>query len=281
MPNLLSLQRARGQAMVELLIAGALVLIPLFLAIPLLGKYLDIRATAVQTSRYAAWERTVWYGGDAASSIGWGPFTNKWQANAKTDDQIRRELGVRHLSDNPGAFSNNDRNASNFTGGSAKALWSDRTGQKMLANYSDVKNQVGNGTAPGTLNVILTPIADLAATLGPFVLETNGKYSATVTVNVKDIDYDHFLLKSSSAQFRETNVLLANGWSANGPDDPAKTSVKQQTRGLVPTSLLDVNIGGVPVTKYILGVLSIFLPEASKLEPGKVVPDEVPADRVK
>jgi hypothetical protein len=274
--------KIRGQAMVELLIAAGFVLIPLFLAIPLLGKYLDVRASAVQSARYAAWERTVWYGGDAASSLGWFGVSRRWQANEKTDDQIRRELGVRQLSETgtTDAFSSADRSAGNFKGG-AKALWQDRNGQQMLANYSDVQNAVVNNQAPGTLNLILDPIANFASTLGPFTLEMNGEYAATVTVKVKDIDYNHFLLKNSTSDFSETNVLLANGWSADGPDDASKTSVKQQTKGLVPFSIFTATIGGVPVMEYIQTAVSVFLPEVSKLELGKIEPENVPADRLK
>jgi hypothetical protein len=258
------------------------VLVPLFLAIPLLGKYIDMRATAVQTARYAAWERTVWYGGAAASSLGWLGVSRSWQANAKTDDQIRRELGARLLSETTAtnSFSSNDRSAGDFTNGS-KTLWEDRTGAKMLASYSDIGNSVGNADAPGTLNQIVKPIADLAATLGPFVLETKGEYSATVTVNFKQFDTDHFLAQNSTAGFSETNVLLANGWSANGPSDTAKTSVKQQTKGLTPTSIFTAEIGGVNIMDYVLTVLSVFLPEASKLELGKIDPEVIPADRKK
>lgn len=268
--------------MVELLIAAGFVLIPLFLAIPLLGKYLDVRAAAVQTSRYAAWERTVWFGGAAASDLGWLGVKRSWQANEKSDDQIRREIGVRHLSETGvnDAFSNSDRNAGNFKVDS-KMLWKDRKGQALLANYNDVQNTVGNNLAPGTLNKVLKPIADLASTLGPFVLEMNGEYAASVTIKIKDIDFDHFLAKNSTANFSETNVLLANGWSANGPDDSAATSVKQQVKGLAPTSILAAEIEGVKIMDYVLGAMSIFLPEASKLEPGKIEPDIVPADRLK
>jgi hypothetical protein len=268
--------------MVELIIVAALVLVPLFLAIPLLGKYLDIRAAAVQTSRYAAWERTVWYGGDAASSLGWFGVSRQWQANEKTDDQIRREIAVRQLSETTAsnAFTSSDRSASDFKNGS-KALWQDRAGGKFLANYSDVANAVGNSQAPGTMNLVLDPIANFASTLGPFVLEMDGKYSAKVTINVKDIEYEHFLAKNSSVGFSETNVLLANGWSANGPGDDDKTSVKQQVKGLVPFSIFTATILGVPVMEYIQTVVSVFLPEASKLELGKIAPDNVPPDRLK
>ncbi|MGZ5000882.1 MAG: TadE family protein [Methylomonas sp.] len=272
--------RARGQAMVELIIVASLVLVPLFLAIPLLGKYLDIRSTAVQTARYAAWERTVWYGGDAASSLGWFGASNQWQANAKTDDQIRRELGVRQLSETTDAFSNSDRSASDFQN-ATKTLWQDRSGSKLLAKYSDIQNTVSSSQAPGTMNLILDPIANFASTLGPFTLEMDGEYTAKVTIKVKDFDTDHFLTKTSTKDFSEFNVLLANGWSANGPDGDDKTSTKQQVKGLVPFSIFTATIAGVPVMDFIQTAVSVFLPEASKLELGKIEPNNVPPDRLK
>ncbi|MGZ5788897.1 MAG: hypothetical protein ACXWJF_05560 [Burkholderiaceae bacterium] len=266
--------------MVELIIVASLVLVPLFLAIPLLGKYLDIRSTAVQTARYAAWERTVWYGGDAASSLGWFGASNQWQANAKTDDQIRRELGVRQLSETTDAFSNSDRSASDFQN-ATKTLWQDRSGSKLLAKYSDIQNTVSSSQAPGTMNLILDPIANFASTLGPFTLEMDGEYTAKVTIKVKDFDTDHFLTKTSTKDFSEFNVLLANGWSANGPDGDDKTSTKQQVKGLVPFSIFTATIAGVPVMDFIQTAVSVFLPEASKLELGKIEPNNVPPDRLK
>jgi len=264
--------------MVELLIVASFVLIPLFLAIPLLGKYLDVRSNAVQGARYAAWERTVWYGGDAASSIGWGSFTNKWKANAKTDGAIQAELRARQFAETGvnDRFSSADGSASL----KQKVLWHDRAGTKM-ADYQDVGNTIANGKAPGTLNIILKPIADLAATLGPFTLEMKGAYTATVNVNVADIDTGSFLLKSTKTNFSEKNVLLANGWNAAGPNATDKTSVKQQVKGLTPTSIIATEVGGVKIIDYVLGALSLFLPEVSKLEPGKIEPDVVPPDRLK
>lgn len=280
--------------MIELLIAAGFVLVPLFLTIPLLGKYLDLRASAVQTARYAAWERTVWYGGDAASSLGWFGVSRRWHANEKSDDQIRSEIAVRLLSDTspePGAsfplteppmaeaFSSIDRSANAFRGNSKK-LWQDRNEQALLAEYKDVANSVINNDAPGTLNKVLKPIAEVGATLGPFTLEMRGAYAATVTMQVRDIDYDHFLAKSSTTGFRETNVLLANGWNADGPNAPDKTSVLQQTKGLVPFSIFKGKIGDIPVMEYLQTAMSVFLPEVSKLDLGKIEPEAVPADRL-
>jgi hypothetical protein len=275
--------KARGQAMVELLIVAGFVLVPLFLAIPLLGKYLDIRSSAVQAARYAAWERTVWYGGESATAMGWFGVDRKWIANAKTDAQIRNEIGVRQLSktESTDAFSSADRSASSFKNGT-KEIWQDRSSTPLLANYSDTVTAVANGTAPGTLSKLVKPIADFASTLGPFVLEMGGKYTAKVTINIKDIAFnDNFLAKNSTSKFSESNVLLANGWSADGPDDATKNSVTQEVKGLVPTSIFTLKIGDTPVIEPILKVVSVFLPEMSKLKLGKVAPDEVPPDRVK
>lgn len=65
MPNLTHQRRKRetelGQAMTEFLIAASFFLIPLFLGMSLIAKYIDIKQTNVQAARYQAWEYTVWY----------------------------------------------------------------------------------------------------------------------------------------------------------------------------------------------------------------------------
>jgi hypothetical protein len=47
--------------MTETVIAASFVLVPLFLLIPLIGKYIDINHSTIQAARYEAWEYTVWY----------------------------------------------------------------------------------------------------------------------------------------------------------------------------------------------------------------------------
>jgi hypothetical protein len=277
--------------MVELIIVAALVLVPLFLAIPLIAKYLDIRSAAVQTARYAAWERTVWYGGDAATPLGWLGASNRWQANAKTDGQIRNEIGVRQLSETGATapFTSGDRTASDFKSAS-KMFWHDARGNGVatanpgfIAAFGDVNNTISSSTAPGTMSKALGPIADLAATLGPFTLEMKGEYGAKVTINVSDYDQDHYYISNSKSKlaFSESNILLANGWSTAGPDDATMTSTKGQVKGLVPFSIFTGKILGVPVVEYIQTAISVFLPEASKLELGKIDPEVVPPDRLK
>ena len=58
--------RESGQAMTEFQICAAYVLIPLFLMVPLLAKYIDIKHATISAARYQAWEYTAWYNGDSA-----------------------------------------------------------------------------------------------------------------------------------------------------------------------------------------------------------------------
>lgn len=51
----------RGQAMTEFVIAATFVLLPLFVFVPMLAKYIDFKHAAIQAARYQAWEYTVWY----------------------------------------------------------------------------------------------------------------------------------------------------------------------------------------------------------------------------
>jgi hypothetical protein len=53
--------KQRGQAMTEMLVASAFVAIPLFLIIPTVGKYIDMKHAAIDSARYTAWERTVYF----------------------------------------------------------------------------------------------------------------------------------------------------------------------------------------------------------------------------
>ncbi|QDQ29035.1 hypothetical protein FNU76_23285 [Chitinimonas arctica] len=301
----LPMRRQHGQAMLETMIAASMVLVPLFLALPTLAKYLDIRSHAVQAARYAAWERTIYFGGPSASEIGWGSFTNAWVANEKNDNQIKAEVATRILSSNSATsnFSSSDKNAGDFRAGKRKLLWQDRKGQSLIA-YGQVQGTAGQtcdpagdfssamlgyDCAPGTINRVLMPVATLASILGPFTLEMGGKYTATVTLSPSNFSRQSYLVDTALASqpMREKLVVLGNGWSADGPNADDKTSVLQQVKGLTPLSLLATEvsiptIGTISIIEVVQTVFSIWAPELSprKLEVGKIVPDEVPPDRL-
>ena len=66
-----------GQSTIELIVAS-LILVPLFLIVPLLGKYLDLAQTTEIASRYVAFEGAVHH---SSSTEGW-----------KTDAELARTI---------------------------------------------------------------------------------------------------------------------------------------------------------------------------------------------
>ncbi len=54
------MKRQTGQAIAEFNVSAAFLLVPLFIMVPLLGKYIDMKHASVQSARYMAWEQTVW-----------------------------------------------------------------------------------------------------------------------------------------------------------------------------------------------------------------------------
>ena len=73
--------------MAEFVIVAVLVLVPLYLLIPVLGKYIDMKSAAVVGARYAAWERTVWLGATQKADKG----------AVVLDDQHLQESVVHHF----------------------------------------------------------------------------------------------------------------------------------------------------------------------------------------
>lgn len=292
--------------MIEAIVAAALVLVPLFLAIPVIAKYQDIRSHVVQGARYAAWERTVWFGGDAAATMGIGSssaFSNKWDANEKSDSAIKAEVGTRILSKNASKFSTSgDQGLSTYSGG-AKQLWTDRRGNSLLQNYGDISDTYANDKAPGLINDLLDPLIAVTSVVSNFTVDTHAQYTATIGLNVKQVAFNanssglgpcsscpvDYIATGSTMSFAEKNVLVANGWSANGPGSldenakhPEKITVYNQIRGLTPTSLLKPSSGIFHDALAVLkDIALVFFPELSTLDLGRVEVDKVPADRLK
>ena len=118
------LQRQRGQAMTEFTVTAMFLLIPIFLLIPMLGKYIDIRHSAVQTARSMAWERTAWFEQD-----NWP--TDAGTAQFKTRKQIEQAVALRELSNAQRPFSGGDWNTP-LAQNDLNTLWTDHAGDPLL-----------------------------------------------------------------------------------------------------------------------------------------------------
>lgn len=272
MTRIYKYKNQRGQAMAEFVIVAVLVLVPLYLLIPVLGKYIDMKSAAVVGARYAAWERTVFYAGPAASV--------DWPGVEKTDAEIRNEVRQRVFSQGT-TIANGDKGATNWGGGGYRASWVNRDGSGMLPDYNAVTHATQNDDSPGIANDVLNLIVTVADALGPFTLEMKGLYSAEVAVSANTLpinfSFDSEITKAfnpGKLTFSDRSVVLANGWSAKGSEH-----VKSQTQGLTPTGVFQTPVGNV-IFKLIQAVVGIAMPEIWLLELGKIEPDVVPEDRV-
>ena len=56
------MKRQNGGALTEFFFV-TMIMVPLFFAIPMVGKLVDLKQTTIQASRYSAWEATVYPSG--------------------------------------------------------------------------------------------------------------------------------------------------------------------------------------------------------------------------
>jgi len=265
----------RGQAMTEFTIAAACVLVPLFLMLPYLGKYMDMKATSIQAARYAAWERTVWYGSD------------EWESGQKTDAQIKNEVVQRFFNDTAGeALKSTDMAAPTS---SPKELWRDHAGDPILGNTNST---TAGSSTPGTINTYLAVFRSGVNLVGAvldtkFKLDTSSLYTSIVTLTAEKTDamaraWNGDVLKGgivgfTAPTFTEKNVLVANGWSANGP-----AFVKKQTEGLAVFNVFNRS----PVSTVMNSIQQVVGTFVEELRPSslalgvEIKPDFVPPDRL-
>ena len=266
-------RRQRGQAMTEFVITAVLFLIPVFLLVPVLGKYIDMKGQAILGARYVAWERTVWYGGASASV--------DWPGAAKSDAELHNEVRRRVFSESSNIAAN-DKSGTTWAGSGVKTAWTNRNGSAMLANYDAVSQNLSNEDTPGIASDVLSLIVTVTDAVGPFNLEMKGLQVAEVSVTAHTQAINMSLQGDASKAFNpgpltfsDRSAVLSNTWAANGA-----SHVKTQTQGLTPTSIFQN-----PVVKTIWDIARIAFgavaaPELLFLEIGKVEPDVVPPDRL-
>ena len=169
-------RRMRGQSTVEFLVL-AVVLLPLFLIVPLLGKQLDI---------------TVRHGSSLQS----------WKSDAQLADEVRR----RFFSASTAPVKSGDV-AGDFAA-HRNPLWTDHRGDALLPSFT-----ANVGAASRRAELTQPTGAMFAAGMG---LDTNNLHTGSVRVNVADVagvaPFDALGLSIE----RHTTVLV-DPWSASGP----------------------------------------------------------------
>lgn len=253
----------RGQSLTEVAVMGA-VLVPLFLLVPILAKYLHLQHKSEQMARAAAWEATV-----------------EKDYGLPQQSRMQRLLVARHLATAA------DPITSRINPPAANAplpdLFLNTFSNQPLLGRADVRfDRYGNTRPPGLMDDL---VSIMEAAPGEFPPNSKGLVRAQVNLNPQNLrtrdgrpaeylaPFDTINLRMQSHQ-----VLLADAWNAAGGGtgrSPHPRSVRSQVRTLVPTSYIgdtipDINI---PDVIPVVGVLD-------DLDIGHIAPDVVPVNRL-
>lgn len=249
--NKSSMARQRGQSIIEFVVL-ALVLVPLILIVPLVGKYMDIAQTTAVASRYTAFEGAVRHTGSGDS----------WKSDSELAQEVRRRF-----------FSNSD--APVKTGDTAgdfnahrNTVWFDHRGDAMLPEFD---NNIGVSTQKETY---AQPFGAMFAS--HFKLSQANLYTGRVNVSIADIaglePFDDIGLAVS----RHTSVLV-DPWAASGP---SQVRAKVRDSGeIFPYEPLDAIAAPLAVLMS-NPLMAILGTENTPPEVGRVSPDRVPLDRL-
>lgn len=256
--------RQQGQSMVEFIVAAATVLVPLFLILPILGKYADINMTAPQAARYMAWERTVWH--DSAETLSNGIDKNLVTAfPEKGAFELRQEVPARFLGHAYATIDSVpntvlDQNELNpFWTSNTKDLVSLDKVTVNPASMSDTPTFLtigGYGLYDAIeffndgINLLYKPFSWLGGTAN-FTPNYDGYYVSgqdSISMPIQNPDHvisklfnqEQYIARSANQNLETINIafqaesgLLVDTWSTQG-----SAHFRDQTAGLVPLGLL-------------------------------------------
>lgn len=225
-----ALHRQRGQSMAELVVL-MLVLTPLLLLVPMLGKYGDVAHQTSHASRYLAFEQTV-----------------RGPAVARDDTQVVAEARRRVMGATMAPVKTNDV-AGNFAA-HRNPLWSDYRSNALLPDF----NADVTGAAAVSSRTALPGAARFVGDPG-FKLPTNNFYSGNMNANPRTVasmpGWDGLNLNTT----RRTAILI-NAWAAASPAEVRQRVMDAEAGPTTPPHnqpypigalrLLNESIGRVP-----------------------------------
>lgn len=248
-----------GQALTEFLVIS-LVLLPLFLLIPMIGKYQDISHATQLASRYAAFDAVLRNDSDNSSK----------PASTLATELRQRFFGV------PGVAVVTDAPA-----GSVAAIrkgWSDPYAHPLIASPADITLSFGDQheATPAdaydhahSSDMALFPLASRAG------LDSKGLYRANVSVGLANLPaglrsiepFDRIDLR-----IERHAVVLPDPWTANSP-----AQTEQRAGGLAPIDKLMPD-ALIAAAIEVVDMVSVKPPAFGKLSQWR---DVVPADRLR
>jgi hypothetical protein len=250
-----------GQAVVEFAVVAGAVLVLLFLALAMLGRFGDVRNKTLMASRYTAWERTIYL-----DDSNW----NKYGASVtKTGQALRSEM-VQRVMGHDAVLQSGD-GARNALPSAGMPMWHDTAGRNLLTNYDDITLKTGRQRTGTPLDAAVSVLDAGGAVGAGFDLPDNNQQSTQVSlvVGANSAALHRLWENWNGFTATDTNVLLTNGWTPDGRD-----GVLAQVANAAPLHR------GEFIGNAALSPLVVLAPDITGLDLGKIAPDVVPADRL-
>ena len=289
-----SLRNQSGQAMTEMVVTSSMILIPLFLLIPLLGKYIDINHSTIQAARYEAWEYSVWYRSSNNTPTGVENEKGRQvQLPIKRFQDIEHEAKQRFFTKQKTQIKRNDSSLTD----DPNPLWKDHRGVNILTGgINDVTSgsiNQDNDTPSGVTTAAFSFLIDLfdkittgVASISNFfsgskanfdVIDLKGYAKAKVNTPITsaegltdfktiNVDGRGNIKQKTSLTFDASASVLTNGWSAGGTPH-----FLNKAGGITVTKILsDIANpkGGFPGLNTVMSLMGELAPELSPCSKG-------------
>lgn len=282
-----------GQSMTEFLFCASFFLVPLFLGISLLGKYIDIKQTNIAAARYQAWEYTVWFANNREPMTGFDAADQPIKSTRFTQNESQQRfftaigdetttLPITAIDGNTG-----------WTAATANPLWSDHRGDRLYQGRTGAANSLRSSEDTPTIplvgdavNLILDAFDFFFGLIGSVMnfagssvgftaINTDGyaMSNSSVEVNVNptfvNIDSIHGArgtsdeLTGGTLDFSTRASVLSDAWNAGGAEH-----TRNQAGGTVITTLFKELFDAIPGFNAIWSILSVFSPELRPCNPG-------------
>ncbi|HUI61164.1 MAG TPA: hypothetical protein VLX90_13130 [Steroidobacteraceae bacterium] len=243
-----AMRRQRGQSMTEFLVAMAAI-VPLFLGIVYVGKFVDIKHQAVQASRFAAFERAM----DPDSTH-------------ESLQVLQEETRARFFTDgarNQGKIGFQDSTSGLATSGTTNAAWYQLNGTPLLQNYSGIQvNASSNSMDVGSFTAVNQASRVFSN------LNRNGQIQADVVVPISNIASLPAPLNNLNLNVAARTVVAGDTWEGSS----SRNVADQQT--------FATDWGKNPVLQGFKALLAplalVFTDDGSPPQFGCVRPDVVP-----
>lgn len=215
-----SIQAQKGAVSAEFLVVASTVLVSMFLLIPILAKYSDLKHKTEQAAQYASWERTVWNNGSAKKSQ--QELENEAHQRILADSntpifsqQNKKEENLKNI-DTFHYFMDSNQSPSTYS-----SLFTSNN-QQLLTLKEEDTDQPGLASVRGAFGAVGTLLfkdIDLAVNMG-------GYYKSDLSMGVKQPAWlDAFSTETLTMQTKK--AILVDGWDAGGNE-----RLKKKVNGL-------------------------------------------------